>query len=341
MEEILEKLDLKQDLTEYEAGSAMRELMEGKASNEDIKHFLRGLKDKGETIGEIAAFTRVLRKFATRGIHADEKLLEHLVDTCGSGGDLLDTFNISTTAAFVTAGAGVPVAKHGNRSVSSKSGSADVLETLGVKIDLQAADVERCIKEANIGFMFARTFHGAMKNVAKARKELGVSTVFNILGPLVSPANVRHQVYGVYDPALTDKLAGVLKETGSVHAMVVHGMEGLDELSTLGKTRISELRREKIDTYYIEPEEYGIDRAQAEDLEGGGPKENAEILESILAGENGPMRDIVVLNAGAAIYTADSARTLKAGIEMAEGSIDSDRALDALNKLIEVSNDGS
>ncbi len=337
MDEILLKLSDKRDLTSAEAEEAMTLVMEGKAGNEDIKSFLMALKSKGESVGEIASFTRVLRRLAVR-VACSPETLGRLVDTCGSGGDLLDTFNISTAAAFVAAGAGVPVAKHGNRSVSSKSGSADVLEALGVKIDLDADGVCRCIEEAGIGFMYARTFHKAMKSVAQARKELATRTVFNILGPLLSPAGVKHQVYGIFDPRLTEKLAGVLKELGSVHALVVHGMEGLDELSTLGKTKISELRNGRVETYRIEPEEYGLRRAAPEDISGGTPRENADIIMSVLQGEKGPRRDIVLLNSAAAIYAADAARTLKAGMEMAEDSIDSDRAMDRLQELIDVSN---
>ncbi len=337
MDEILRKLDSGQNLTPEEAERAMSAIMGGRASNQEIKSFLLGLKEKGETIDEIAAFTRVLMRFAAK-VECTPEIAGRLVDTCGSGGDVLDTFNISTTAAFVVAGAGVPVAKHGNRSVSSKSGSVDVLEQLGVNINLNAESVRRCIEEAGIGFMYAPAFHTAMKNVAQARRELATRTVFNILGPLISPAGVKHQLYGIFDHALTEKLAGVLKRMGSVHALVVHGMDGLDELSTIGKTKVSELRNGVVTSYYIEPEDYGLRRTEPEQLLGGGPKENAEILMAILEGEHGPKRDIVVLNAGAAIYAADAARTLKAGIEMANDSIDSDRAMDRLQKLIEVSN---
>jgi anthranilate phosphoribosyltransferase len=334
MKQILDKLSRKEDLTEDEAEKAMSIIMSGKASDAEIKEFLLSLKKKGESIDEIAAFTKVLRKFATKVKPKSEKM----VDTCGSGGDLLDTFNISTTAAFVAAGAGVPIAKHGNRSVSSKSGSADVLEVLGVNIDLEPEKVEECIDEVGIGFIFARKYHGAMKHVAAARKELATRTVFNILGPLISPADVKRQVYGIFDPELTEKLAGVLKETGSVHAMVVHGMHGLDELSTLGETKISELKDGKITTYHIDPAQLGMDAAEDTDLKGGGPEENAEILRKILSGEKGPKRDIVVLNAAAVIYVGDKAKTLEEGIKMAQESIDSGKAKEKLEKLIEVSN---
>jgi anthranilate phosphoribosyltransferase len=334
MGEILDKLSAKQDLTPEEAASAMAFIMDGKATDSEIEAFLLGLKAKGETIGEIAAFAKVMRKFATK-VDVDR---ENLVDTCGSGGDVLDTFNISTTAAFVAAGAGVPIAKHGNRSVSSKSGSADVLEKLGVNIELGPDGVARCIREAGIGFMYARAYHGAMKNVAAVRKKLATRTVFNILGPLISPAEVTRQVYGIFDPALTEKLAGVLRELGSEHAMVVHGMDGLDELSTVGKTKISELRNGRIETYVIIPEDFGINQAEPGELAGGGPDENAEMTLNILKGELGAKRDIVVLNAGAAIYVGGLAKTLKEGIKAAEESIDSGEALKRLNRLVEVSN---
>lgn len=334
MEFLLDKLASGKDLTAEEAERAMCFIMSGEATDEQIMQFLMGLKEKGETIEEIATFTRVLRDCALKVRPRARKM----VDTCGSGGDLLDTFNISTTAAFVAAGAGVPIAKHGNRSVSSKSGSADVLERLGVRIELDPKAVERCIDKVGIGFMFARTYHGAMKHVASARKKLAARTVFNILGPLISPAEVKRQLYGIFDPGLTEKLAGVLKETGSEHAMVVHGMEGLDELSTLGETKISELKDGEIKTYRIEPEQFGLRRVAPKELEGGGPAENAEILRAVLSGEKGPRRDIVVLNAAAAIYVGDRARSLEEGIKKAEESIDSGRALEKLERLIEVSN---
>jgi anthranilate phosphoribosyltransferase len=336
MEELLDKIITRQDLTDAEAEGAMSKIISGELDTETIKRFLLALREKGESVGEISAFARVLRSAATR-VDLPEATLKKLVDTCGSGGDLKGSFNISTTAAFIVAGAGVPVAKHGNRSVSSKSGSADVLESLGVKIDLGPLGVERCLEEAGIGFMFAPGFHGAMKHAAEARREVG-RTVFNILGPLISPAGVRHQVYGIYDPGLTEKLAHVLKELGSEHALVVHGMDGLDEMSTLGKTKVSELRNGLVETYFIEPGDFGLPIAALEDLKGGSPKENAHILMAILEGEKDPKRDIAVFNAGAAIYASDSAKTLKAGIEMAESSIESDGALDRLHKLIEVSN---
>jgi len=343
MEEVLKKLVRKEDLTREEAESSMRFIMSGKASDEQIQVFLLGLKEKGETVTEISAFARILREFAVKvnpKPRQDPRLKTQypLVDTCGSGGDGIKTFNISTVAAFVAAGAGIPIAKHGNRAVSSKSGSADVLEKLGVKIDLDARGVERCIEKAGIGFMFAPQFHGAMKHVAAVRKRLATRTVFNLLGPLISPAGVKHQVYGIYDPELTEKLAGVLRELGSRHALVVHGVGGLDELSTLGKTKVTELHNEKITTYHTVPAQFGLKTADPEQLAGSDPQENACTLMHILGGEMGPRRDIVVLNAAAAIYVAGAADTIKHAIPIAEESIDSGRALRKLNDLIEVSN---
>jgi anthranilate phosphoribosyltransferase len=338
VEDTLKRLSLRQDLTKQQAESAMAEIMSGRASEDQMRRFLLSLKEKGETIGEIAAFARVLRGFAVK-VSPRLKAGEILVDTCGSGGDTIKTFNISTAAAFVAAGAGVKIAKHGNRSVSSKSGSADVLEKLGVKIDLDARGVERCIEQAGIGFMFAPVFHGAMRHVAPVRKQLGVRTVFNILGPLISPADIKHQVYGIYDPALTEKLAGVLKELGTKRALVVHGMDGLDELSTLGKTKVSELKGGTIETYYTTPEDWGLKTAGQEQLSGGGPEENAEVILAVLSGkEKGPKRDIVCLNAAAAIYVSEKADSIKGALKLAEASIDSGRALEKLKKLAEVSN---
>ncbi len=339
MEQILAKLDAGQDLTGKEAADAMQKIMSGKVSDEEIKMFLLGLKEKGETAGEITAFAKVLRKFATRVTIEPKSLADSLVDTCGSGGDGVKTFNISTAAAFVAAGAGVPVAKHGNRAVSSSSGSADVLEKLGVKIDLGPEGVIRCIKNAGIGFMFARSYHGAMKHVAEARKQLATRTVFNILGPIISPAEVKRQVLGVYDAELTEKLARVLHELGVEHAMVVHGMDGLDEISTLGETKVSELRGGSILTFFLKPEGVGLRKAKPADLKGGTPEGNADVIKRILSGkEKGAKRDIVVLNAAAAIYVGGKAKSLKDGIVLAEKSIDSGKALRALEKLVEVSN---
>jgi anthranilate phosphoribosyltransferase len=338
VDSFLKKLSEKKDLTPEEAEAAMAKIMSGQASEEHMKRFLLGLKDKGETIEEIAAFARVLRSFAIK-VNPRLKTGDILVDTCGSGGDTLKTFNVSTAAAFVAAGAGIKIAKHGNRSVSSKSGSADVLEKLGVKIDLDARGVERCIEQAGIGFMFAPLFHTAMKHVAPVRKQLATRTVFNLLGPLISPADIKHQVYGIYDPALTEKLAGVLKELGTKRALVVHGMDGLDELSTIGETKISELKTGKISTYTAMPGDFGVGMTDRDMLSGGGPEENAKIITGILNGDDaGPKRDIVSLNAAAAIYVGEGAKSIKEAVKMAEMSINSGAAAEKLKKLVEVSN---
>jgi len=336
MKEYLRKILEGKDLGIGEAEAAMDLIMTGKASDAQIGAFLAALRMKGESVDEITAFAKVLRRFATK---VKPKVKATLVDTCGTGGDLADTFNISTAAAFVAAGAGVLVAKHGNRSVSSKSGSADVLEALGVKIDLGPAGVERCIEEVGIGFMFAPRFHSAMKYAIGPRREMGVRTVFNILGPLISPAEVKAQVFGVYDPELTEKLAQVLDKLGCSHAMVVHGSPGLDEFSTLGETRVSELAMGEVKTYTVKPEDFGIKRSRAKDLAGGTPEENAKMIMAILGGEKGPKRDIVVLNAAAALLVGGVAQNFEDGIRLAEESIDSGKASGRLDRFARFSHE--
>jgi anthranilate phosphoribosyltransferase len=335
MKELIRKLVDGRDLTSEEAEEAMGLIMTGNATPAQIGGFLVALRLKGETVNEIAAFARVLRKFSTK---VKPRVKGKLVDTCGAGGDAIKTFNISTVAAFVAAGAGVPIAKHGNRFVSSKSGSADVLESLGGRIELEPEEVERCIEKVGIGFIFAPKYHSAMKYAIGPRKELGLRTVFNILGPLISPAEVRAQVYGIFDPGLTEKLAGVLKSLGSEHAMVVHGMDGLDEISTIGETKISELKKGRVKTYYIQPGDFGIKKASMQDLQGGDPDQNSELALNILGGEKGPKRDIVVLNAAAAIVVGGKADGFKDGIRLAEESLDSGRAMKKLQDLVRVSN---
>ncbi|MBN2518655.1 MAG: anthranilate phosphoribosyltransferase [Candidatus Altiarchaeota archaeon] len=335
MKEFIQKLVEGKDLSELEAEEAMGIVMTGNATQAQIGAFLTALRMKGETVDEITAFARILRKFSTK---VRPKVKGTLVDTCGAGGDISGTFNISTVASFVAAGAGVPIAKHGNRFVSSKSGSADVLEALGVKIDLEPEEVERCIEKAGIGFIFAPKYHTAMKYAIGPRKELGIRTVFNVLGPLISPAEVKAQVYGVYDAGLTEKLIQVLKKLGSERAMVVHGMDGLDEISTLGKTRISELDRGKIRTHHVEPSDFNLKKARLSDLTGEGPDQNAEITLNILGGEKGPRRDIVILNAAAAIAVGGLSRDIKGALGLAEKSIDSGEAMEKLQKLISISN---
>lgn len=309
----------------------MEEIMSGKATPPQIGAFLTALKIKGETPAEIAAFARTMRDFATK---IDPDVGEPLVDTCGTGGDELNSFNISTTAMFVAAGAGVKIAKHGNRSVTSRSGSADVLEEMGVDIDLSPGKAEEALEKVGLAFMFAPAYHGAMKHAIGPRKEIEIRTVFNILGPLTNPAGAKSQVLGVYDPSLTEKLARVLKKLDCRRAMVVHGMDGLDEISTLGKTKISKLDSGGIDSYTVKPEDFGISRARPGDISGGDPEKNARILLRIFEGEAGPERDIVVLNTAAAIFVGGKAGGLEEGIELAEESIDSGKAYEKLVSFV-------
>ena len=332
MQEFIKKLVEGGDLTPEDAGKAMEAIMAGASTPAQTAAFLTALRLKGETVEEIAAFARVMRSFAD----CIEPKVGPLVDTCGTGGDRCKTFNISTITAFVMAGAGVSVAKHGNRSITSKCGSADLLEALGVRIDLPPKAVERVIEEVGIGFMFAPTFHRAMKHAAGVRKEIGIRTVFNILGPLTNPAGARAQLLGVYDAGLTEKMALVLRSLGSERALVVHGMEGLDEISISGETRVSELKEGEVRSYALKPGEFGFDEYPIGELEGGDPLANAATALAILqGGEKGPRRDVVVLNAAAGIYVGGLARSIKAGVPLAEGSIDSGRAYGKLKALIE------
>lgn len=332
MKEFINKLVEGEDLTREEAEQAMKMIMSGSATKAQIGSFLTALRMKGETMEEIAACARVMREFAER---ITPRVRGTLVDTCGTGGDKIKTFNISTIAAFVAAGAGVPIAKHGNRSVTSKAGSADLLEALGVKIDCVPRDVQRCIEKAGIGFMFAPVFHKAMKYAIGPRKEIGIRTVFNVLGPLTNPANARAQLLGVFDAGLTARIAGALRDLGVERAVVVHGLDGLDEISTLGSTRISELSEEGVKTYKVRPEEFGLRRASIGDLAGGDAKYNAGTAISLLKnGEKGPKRDVVTLNAGAAIYVGGKADSIKEGMALAEESIDSGKAYLKLAMLV-------
>ncbi|HID60881.1 MAG TPA: anthranilate phosphoribosyltransferase, partial [Hadesarchaea archaeon] len=321
--------------TEGQAKEAMKCIMSGRATDAQIGSFLTALRMKEETVEEITAFARVMREFAAR---ISPKVDGTLVDTCGTGGDKIKTFNVSTAAMFVVAGAGVPIAKHGNRSVASKAGSADVIEALGVRIDLPPEDVQRCIEETGIGFMFAPRFHGAMKHAIGPRREMGIHTVFNILGPLTNPAGVRAQVIGVYDAALTEKLARVQGNLGCRHAMVVHGLDGLDEISTIGKTRISELKEDEVKTYTVEPENFGIWRANPESIAGRGLDENVRTMLRVLRGGQGPERGIVVLNAAAAIVVGEKAKNIGDGITVASSSLDSGRAYEKVVQLVEATN---
>ena len=322
----------RKDLTAEEAHAAMTEIMEGAASPAQIAAFLVALRMKGETITEVTEFARVMREHVV----PVRPTRRPLVDTCGTGGDGLNTFNISTTAAFVAAGAGAAVAKHGNRSVSSKCGSADVLEALGIKVQQSPEEVARYVDEVGIGFMFAPAYHPAIKHAGPVRRELAMRTVFNALGPLTNPAGAEAQVIGVYAPALTEMHAAALANLGCKRAFVVHGLDGMDEISTLGATRITELRDGESRTYGLTPEEVGLRRARPEELAGGTPEENAELLVAILNGREGAPREIVLLNAAAAIAAAGLADTLSDGIALAREAVDSGRALRTLRELQEM-----
>jgi anthranilate phosphoribosyltransferase len=322
------------NLNEEEASKAMGHIMEGEVLPTQIASFLTALRMKGETVQEIAGFARAMRSKAVRIRPGDE---ECVVDTCGTGGDGLGTFNISTAVAFVAAGGGLTVAKHGNRSVSSRSGSADVLEALGVKIALSPERVEACLTENRLAFLFAPSFHPAMKHALGPRKEIGIRTVFNLLGPMTNPAGATVHLLGLYREDLTRSVAEVLKSLGSKAAFVVHGADRCDEISITGKTTVCQLKGGTITSYQIEPEDVGLRRATLEAIQGGPPEKNAGILLQILKGGPGPTRDVVLLNGAAVFVASGKASTLKEGIAMAEESIDSGKAMKKLEGLIEFS----
>ena len=316
-------------LSMEEAARVMDEIMSGEATPAQFGAFVTALRMKGETVEEIAGLARGMRAKAT-----PVRVKGPLVDTCGTGGDARGTFNISTTAAFVVAGAGLPVAKHGNRAISSQCGSADVLESLGVKIDLDARQMARCLREVGIGFLFAPQFHPAMKYAAAPRREVGIWTVFNILGPLTNPAGARHQVIGVANPSLTYKLAHALQLLGCEHALVVHGEDGLDEMSIGERTTVCEINRGSFSTYFVTPEELGLQRASLEGVQGGTAQENADLLRGILRGETGPRRDIVLLNAAAALLAGNKVGDLGEGLQLAARSLDQGAAMAKLEELV-------
>ena len=338
--EAIAKVVDRQDLTEVEAESAMTQIMQGQVTPAQIGGFLTALRMKGETVGEITGCARAMRRSA---VAVRPRRTDRLVDTCGTGGDGAGTFNISTTAAFVVAGAGQPVAKHGNRSISSQCGSADLLEALKVNLDLTPEHVAACIDEVGIGFLFAPKLHPAMKHAVGPRRELGMRTIFNLLGPLTNPAGASAQVLGVYDPTLTEPLARVLGALGSEAAFVVHGAGGLDELTTTGPNQVSTLRDGCVGTHTFDPADLGFSRAHPSDLRGGDAQENAAITQGILSDtlpQRGPSgntarRDVVVLNAAAALVASDEGRTLAEGIRLAEHSLDSGAAQRVLDHLIE------
>ena len=319
----------KTDLSKDEMRSVMNNIMTGECSDAQIAGFLVGLRSKGETVDEITAAANVMRELASR-VHINHN---NLIDTCGTGGDGHSTFNISTTAAFVVAAAGGYVAKHGNRSVSSKSGSADVLETAGVKLELTPEQVAQCVDEIGIGFMFAPMHHSAMKHAIGARKELGVRTVFNVLGPLTNPAGAKRQVMGVFSHDWLETLANVLKNLGSEQVMIVHSEDGMDEISISAATNIAELKDGEIKTYQIEPEQFGMQRADISTLAVENVEESFKVMQAVLDNQGGPTQDIVVLNAGAAIYTAGIEDSLDSGIASARQVIENGSAKAKLNEL--------
>jgi anthranilate phosphoribosyltransferase len=311
------------------ATGVMHEIMAGEATPAQVAAFMVGLRMKGETPDEITGLAMAMRERAMRIDSAAE------LDTCGTGGDGSHSFNISTAAAFVAAAAGVRVAKHGNRAMSSSCGSADVLEALGVRLDLQPADVERCIGHVGIGFLFAPVFHPAMKHAAGPRKEIGVRSVFNILGPLCNPAGASAQLLGVADPSLVETMAGVLHRLGCRRAMVVHGEDGLDEVTLSGRTTVCELGDGRLRTYTLCPDDFGLPVSPREQLNGGGCDENARLLRAVLAGRPGPHFDVVAANSAAALYVSGVAQTLREGVSIATDVLTSGRALDKLDQLVQ------
>jgi anthranilate phosphoribosyltransferase len=323
------------DLSEQEAAAAMTEIMEGAATPAQIAAFVVALRAKGETTDEIAGLVRTMRSF---GEHV--KIAGKVLDTCGTGGDRAGTFNVSTAAAFVCAGAGVKVAKHGNRAASSRCGSADVLEALGVKIDLPPDAVATCIETAGIGFCFAPVFHPAMRHAGATRREIGIATVFNFLGPLTNPAGAQHQALGVSDERMLHKMVDALGHLGSSHVVAFQGDRGLDELSLSGPSRVVELKGQEISEWTIDPAELGIESAPLEAVAGGAPDENAAAIRHVFSGAQGPGRDIVVLNAAAGFLAADRVTDMTAGVALARDSIDSGGAARALDALIATSNAG-
>lgn len=344
LKEVILKVVTRQDLMEEEMVRAMEAIMSGEATDAQIAAFITALRMKGETVTEITAAAKVMRAKATRiplgdnlvDLDRDEINVdwETIVDTCGTGGDATQTFNVSTTTAFVVAGAGLKVAKHGNRAVSSRCGSADVIEALGINLSLTPEQVAQCIEEVGIGFLFAPQLHGAMRFAIGPRREIGIRTIFNILGPLTNPAGANVQVLGVYDPGLTEPLAQVLGNLGTRRAFVVYGEGSYDEISIVGPTRVSELNNGQVRTYTIAPEDFGLKRASLEDIRGGDVFENARIVRRVLKGEGGPKEDMVALNSAAAFIAAGLTPDFPAGIALAREVIHSGKALAKLEALV-------
>jgi anthranilate phosphoribosyltransferase len=336
LRDMLLKLCRREDLTRDEARDAFLHIMSGQASDAQIGGLLVGLASKGTTVEELVGAALVMREKVVPVACDTENSV--ILDTCGTGGDVRGTFNISTTAAIIVAACGVRVVKHGNRSASSRAGSADVLEKLGVKLEVLPAVLQNCLNEARICFAFARSHHPAMKFVASARSSLGIATIFNLLGPLTNPGRARHQLLGVFAPELTDRLAAVLRDLGSERAWVVHALDGLDELSTIGPTRISELKGGHITTSTLDPGSLGLPYARLSDLQVDSVEQAAEALKEVLAGEKGPRRDISLLNAAAALVIAGSSRDLAHGVGEAADAIDTGHAAATLEALVRTSN---
>lgn len=331
--QIISKLIAGHSLSEDEAASAMAEIMEGAATPAQIAGLVTSLRAKGESVDEVVGLVKTMRSYAQK-----VEVSGDVLDTCGTGGDRLGTFNVSTAAALVCAGAGARVAKHGNRAASSRCGSADVLEALGVRIDLPPAGVSHCIAEAGIGFCFAPVFHPAMRHAASPRRELGVATIFNFLGPLTNPAGATRQAIGVSDPRMVEPMVETLGRLGSTHVIAFHGDGGIDELATSGPSQIVELRGAEVRRWTIEPADLGVARASVEDIAGGSAEENAATIRSVLAGKAGADRDIVVLNSAAGLVAGGLAADLQEGMDLAAQTIDSGRAAAALDALVEASN---
>ncbi len=337
MRDLIEKIQQKRNLTPGEMRAAMMEIMAGRVIDADIRDFLLALNAKGFTVEEITAAAQAMRKFVV----LLETKHEVILDTCGTGGDSKGTFNISTAVAFVVAACGIIVAKHGNRSVSSSSGSADVLECLGINLEMPHERLSGCLDAVGIAFMFAQRHHPAMKHVAAVRKALGVKTIFNILGPLTNPARATHQMVGVYNKDLTTQFAQVLQVLGAERAVVVHGADGLDEVSTTAATFVSEFDGNNVRSYQVKPEDLEIRRAAEDELKGGTPADNARIMTAVLQGKGTPAQlDIVALNAGFALYAAGASPTIEAGLERARATIASGRAWNKLQELKEFSRRG-
>lgn len=329
IKELIHQLVEKKDLSDSQMRQVMQDILSGATDTADIVLFLSALNEKGQTVSELTTAVNVMLKYV-EPIIVDRP---NILDTCGTGGDKKGTFNISTISAFVAGGAGITVAKHGNRSVSSKCGSADILEALGVNINMDKAKIKKCLEEIGIAFLFAPNLHPAMKHVMPARKQIAGKTIFNILGPLINPARATNQLIGVYSREWTSPLAKVLRNLGSKHVLVVHGFDGLDEVTTTDKTFVSEATGQAIKDYEIAPEDFGMPRAKPDELAGGELADNVKIVRDILAGKKGAKRDIVLLNAGCAIYAADKAVTIAEGIKLAEASIDSGEASRKLELL--------